>query len=146
MTAVAAGCIDPKDKSRFDPLRPVLFSAAHGSGLEARRFVAKANDEEKAKGHLFGCPITVSPPVYPASYSPTGAVFKKNRMGELDLEVRRPTSDFSWPAHGLWMEWLSESVNDSVDLQEDFPSVKWMAFQDFANQAAALKALGEPLV
>jgi hypothetical protein len=31
-------------------------------------------------------------------------------------------------------------------LQEDFPSVKWMAFQDFANQAAALKALGEPLV
>lgn len=146
VTAVAGGCVDPKDKSRHDPHRPVLFSAAHGSGMEAWRFVAKANDEEKEKGHLFGFPLTVSPPIYPATYSPTGAVFKKNRLGELDLEVRRPTSDFSWPAHGFWMEWLLESVNDSVDLEEDFPDVKWMAFKDFANQAASLKALGEPLV
>lgn len=143
---MAGRCVDPKDKSRFDPDRPVLFSAAHGSGMEAWRFVEKANGEEKAKGHLFGFPITVSPPVYPATYSPTGAVFKKNRLGEIDLEVRRPTSDFSWPASGLWMEHIAESVNESVDLKEDFPSVKWMQFVDFSNQAAALHALGEPLL
>ena len=146
ITAVAGRCIDPKDKSRFDSNRKVLFSAAHGSGMEAWRFVEKANAEEKEKGHLFGYPITVSPPVFPATYSPTGAVFKKNRMGELDLEVRRPTSDFSWPAAGLWMEWLTSSVNASVDLDEDFPYVKWMSFRDFSNQAVLLKTLGEPLV
>ena len=145
MTAIAGRCIDPKDRSRLDAERPVLFSAAHGSGMEAWRFVAKANNEEKAKNHLFGYPISVSPPVFPATYSPTGAVFKKNRLGELDLEVRRPTSDFSWPASGFWMEWLVSSVNDSVDLAADFPEVKWMAFRDFCNQAVALKALGEPL-
>lgn len=146
ISAVAGGCIDPKDTSRMDPGRPVLFQAAHGSGMEAWRFVEKANREEKDKGHLFGYPISVSPPIYPAAYSPTGAVFKKNRMGEIDLEVRRPTSDFSWPANGLWMEWLVQSANDSVDLEGGFPHVQWMAFRDFANQAAALKALGEDLV
>ena len=79
IAAVVGRRIDPKDHSRHDARRPVLFSAAHGSGMQAWRFVQKANREEKAKGHLFGFPITVSPPIYPATYSPTGAVFKKKR-------------------------------------------------------------------
>lgn len=57
----------------------------------------------------------------------------------------RPTSDFSWPATGHWCEWLAKSVNDSIDLDSDFPYVKWMGFKDFVNQAVNLKALGEPV-
>jgi hypothetical protein len=138
--------VDPKDSARHKEGRKVLFSAAHGSGLDAWRFVTKANDEEKQKQHLFGFPISVSPPVFPAMYSPTGAVFKKNRAGEIDLDVRRPTSDFSWPAPGHWMEHVVSSVNSSVDLDEDFPYVQWMAFHDFMNQVVMLKQWGEPVV
>ena len=54
----------------------------------------------------------------------------------------RPTSDFSWPATGHWCEWLAKSVNDSIDLDSDFPYVKWMGFKDFVNKAVNLKALG----
>jgi hypothetical protein len=57
----------------------------------------------------------------------------------------RPTSDFSWPAPGHWCEWLVPSVNSSIDLENDFPFVRWMAFKDFADQALQLKALGEPV-
>ena len=79
IAAMVGRSVDPKDHSRHEPDRPVLFSAAHGSGIEAWRFVTKANDDEKGKGHLHGFPISVSPPIYPATYSPTGAVFKKKR-------------------------------------------------------------------
>ena len=95
VSAIVGRCVDPKDSARHKEGRKVLFSAAHGSGLDAWRFVTKANDEEKQKQHLFGFPISVSPPVFPAMYSPTGAVFKKNRAGEIDLDVRRPTSHFT---------------------------------------------------
>ena len=146
VSAIVGRCVDPKDSARHKEGKKVLFSAAHGSGLDAWRFVTKANDEEKQKQHLFGFPISVSPPVFPAMYSPTGAVFKKNRAGEIDLDVRRPTSDFSWPAPGHWMEHVVSSVNSSVDLDGDFPYVQWMAFHDFMNQVVMLKQWGEPVV
>lgn len=63
----------------------------------------------------------------------------------MDLDVRRPTSDFSWPPAGHWMEHLLRSVNDAVDLQEDFPVVQWMTFRDFSDQAVFLKQWGEPI-
>ena len=40
------------------------------------------------------------------------------------------------------MEWLVESVNHSVNLEQDFPYVQWMAFKDFAQQAALLASWG----
>jgi hypothetical protein len=57
----------------------------------------------------------------------------------------RPTSDLSFPCDGHWCEWLATSVNDSIDLGEDFPHVKWMGFRDFVSQALKLKELGEPV-
>ena len=44
------------------------------------------------------------------------------------------------------MEWLVESVNHSVNLEQDFPYVQWMAFKDFAQQAALLASWGEKVV
>ena len=79
IAAIVGRRIDPKDLSRHDRERPVLFSAAHGSEIRAWRFVSEANQAEKDKGHLYGFPISVSPPIYPGAYSPTGAVFKKKR-------------------------------------------------------------------
>ena len=146
ISAIAGRCVDPKDWGRHEVDKQVLFSAAHGSGMDAWRFVTEANKVEKDKQHLFGFHISVCPQVYPAMFSPTGAVFKKNRLGEINYEVRRPTSDLSWPAPGHWMEWLVKSVNHSVNLEQDFPYVKWMAFKDFAQQAALLASWGEKVV
>ena len=58
----------------------------------------------------------------------------------------RPTSDLSWPSPGHWAEWLVPSVNSTVDLDNDFPFVKWMGFRDFVDQALRLKVLGEPVL
>lgn len=44
------------------------------------------------------------------------------------------------------MEWLVESVNSTIDLDLDFPWVKYIGFQDFANQALYLKGMGEEIV
>ena len=78
ISVVVHGTIDPKDSLADGDL---FFGSNHLSGLSSWRFVTKANDAEKEKGHLFGFPITVSPPIYPAMYSPTGAVHKKTRAG-----------------------------------------------------------------
>jgi hypothetical protein len=145
--AVVGRSIDPKDGNPSRHLdKAVLLGANHGSSVPAWRFITKANNEEKRKQHLYGFPVQLSPPIYPATYSPTGAVHKKNRLGEIDPDNMRPTSDFSWPAAGHWMEWLVDSVNKSIDLDADFPYVRWMAFKDFATQVAALQAWGEPVV
>ena len=143
VNAVATRSIETKDKT---PVELTLYGTNHKSGLDSWRFVTKANEVEKEKKHLFGFPTAVSPPIYPAMYSPTGAVLKKDRLGQVDAHNRRPTSDFSWPAHGYWLEWIVQSVNDSIDLETDFPWVKYVGFKDFAAQALYLKALGEEVV
>ena len=81
IAAVAKGCLDPKDSRPKES--DLFFGANHTSGLEAWRFVTKANNVEKKAEHLFGFPISVSPPVFPAMYAPTGAVHKKTRSGEI---------------------------------------------------------------
>ena len=43
VSAIVGRCVDPKDSARHKEGRKVLFSAAHGSGLDAWRFVSKAN-------------------------------------------------------------------------------------------------------
>ena len=69
ITAIAGRCVDPKDWGRHEVDKQVLFSAAHGSGMDAWRFVTEANKVEKDKQHLFGFHISVCPPVYPAMCS-----------------------------------------------------------------------------
>ena len=54
ITAIAGRCVDPKDWGRHEVDKQVLFSAAHGSGMDAWRFVTEANKVEKDKQHLFG--------------------------------------------------------------------------------------------
>lgn len=135
---VAAKASWPRDK--------VMYATNHASGLRAWRLVTKATKQYKAAGHLFGFPLSVSPPVHPAVYSPTGAVPKKTRMGVIDLENCRPTADYSWPPAGYWMEWLTQSVNGSIDLEGDFPWVKYIKHTDFVDQILCLKALGEPVL
>jgi hypothetical protein len=61
------------------PADSVLFGTNHKSGLRSWRFVNKANEGYKQRGEIYGFPITVSPPIFPAMYSPTGAVAKKLR-------------------------------------------------------------------
>jgi hypothetical protein len=128
------------------PRGEVLFGTNHQSGLRSWFFVNKANQEFKKQGQLLGFPISVCPPVYPAFYSPTGAVHKKDRLGNVDPLNMRPTADYSWPASGHWMEWLTKSVNDSVDLDRDFPRVRYVTFQDIAERALQLRSLGGQVV
>lgn len=78
IAAIVGGRIDPKDSL---PDGDVFFGSNHKSGLEAWRFVTKANEVEKEKRHLFGFPTGASPPIFPAMYAPTGAVHKKTRQG-----------------------------------------------------------------
>ena len=124
----------------------VMYGTNHASGLRSWRLVNKATTQYKAAGHLFGFPISVSPPVHPAIYSPTGAVPKKTRMGVIDPNNCRPTADYSWPPAGYWMEWLIASVNESINLETDFPWVKYIRHSDFVDQILCLKALGEPVL
>ena len=135
--------VDAKD--RWDRTK-VMFATNHISGQRAWRLVDKANTQYKRKGHMFGFPISVSPPIHPAIYSPTGAVPKKTRLGVIDPDNCRPTADYSWPPAGYWMEWLMPAVNGTIDLEEDFPWVKYIRHTDFVDQILCLKALGEPVL
>jgi hypothetical protein len=132
-------------KDRWDR-KTSMYATNHGSGLRAWRLVTKANDEYKRQGQLYGFPISVCPAVHPAVFSPTGAVPKKTRLGLIDPLNIRPTADYSWPPVGYWMEWLIPSVNDTIQLEEDFPWVRYIRHTDLVNQALALKALGEPVL
>jgi hypothetical protein len=80
IAAIVGGRIDPRDSL---PDGDVFFGSNHKSGLEAWRFVTKANEVEKEKRHLFGFPTGASPPIFPAMYAPTGAVHKKTRQGDI---------------------------------------------------------------
>ena len=141
--AIATRSIETKDTAS---LAKTMFATNHQSSQNAWRFITKANNTEKGAQHLFGYPISVSPPIFPAMYSPTGAVHKKDRLGNIDMENMRPTSDFSWGPNGHWLTWIVRSVNDSIDLEGGFPWVKYIGFKDFAEQALYLQALGEPVV
>jgi hypothetical protein len=77
--ALAAICGRSVPAKNLWPVDSVMFGTNHKSGLRSWRFVTKANEEYKAQGQLFGHPISVSPPIFPAIYSPTGAVMKKLR-------------------------------------------------------------------
>ena len=124
----------------------VMFATNHGSSQRAWRLVNKANEQYKTQGHMFGFPISVSPPIHPGIYSPTGAVPKKTRLGEIDPDNCRPTADYSWPPPGYWMDWLTSSVNGSIQLEEDFPWVKYIRHVDLVDQILCLKAFGEPVM
>jgi hypothetical protein len=128
------------------PSPSTLFGTNHGSGIASWFFVNKANEGYKKGGQMFGFEISVCPPIYPAFYSPTGAVHKTDRLGNIDPLNMRPTADYSWPASGHWMEWLTSSVNSSIDLERDFPWVAYASYKDIAGRALQLAALGEPVV
>lgn len=138
--AMAGRRVSSKERSK--PAN-VMFGTNHQSSAASWRLVNKANSEYKAQGQIFGFPISVSPPITPAVYSPTGATSKKTRLGVIDPDNCRPTVDYSWPPPGYWMEWLTQSVNDGVQLQEDFPWVYFVTVRDIMDQALALRALGE---
>ena len=125
--------------------KQTVLGTNHASGLKAHQFVHKANNTEKNKGHLFGFPISVSPPIYPAVYSPTGAVHKKLRDGSIDPQNMRPTLDLSWPPPGYWMAWLTQSTNDSID-EDSLPIVHYLDHQNFKGQIMQLKELGEEVL
>ena len=78
ISAIVGGNIDPKDTL---PKGDVFFGSNHSSGVNAWRFVTKANNVEKEAGHMFGFPVSVSPPIFPGMYAPTGAVHKTTRQG-----------------------------------------------------------------
>ena len=78
ISAVVGGCVDPKDSL---PEGDVFVGSNHKYSMAGWRFVTKANNVEKEKAHMFGYPISVSPPVFPAMFAPTGAVHKKTRQG-----------------------------------------------------------------
>ena len=141
--AVVDRGINPKDEQ---PPAQTVLGTNHMSGLRAHHFVSKANNTEKEKGHLFGFPISMSPPIHPAVYSPTGAVHKKLRDGSIDPGNMRPTSDFSWPPPQYWMGWLTTSVNDTIDLDMEFPYVHYFNHMDFVQQVMQLKELREPVL
>ena len=105
----------------------------------------KANNTEKKKGSLFGFPISVSPPIYPGVYSPTGAVHKKLRDGTIDPLNMRPTLDLSWPPPGYWMSWLTTSTNDLIQ-PDGLPYVHYLDHVDFVGQILQLQELGEPVL
>jgi len=143
IAAVAYRGVDPKDTR---PIYQAVIGTNHASGLKAHKFVTKANNTEKELGHLHGHSPLVSPPIYPAVYSPCGAVHKKLRDGSIDPSNMRPTSDFSWPPPGYWMSWLTESVNDRINLDIDFPYVHYYSHGDFVEQVLQLSALGEQVL
>lgn len=143
VSAICSRSVRSKNKW---PCDQTLFGTNHGSGLASWFFVNKATEGYKKGGEIFGFPISVSPPIYPASYNPTGAVHKTDRLGVIDPLNMRPTLDVSWPAAGHWLEWLTMSVNSSIDLDNDFPWVRYASYKDIAARAQQLNALGEQVV
>ena len=128
------------------PRDEVMFGTNHQSSLKAWRFVEKATQAYIEEGQMLAFPPEASPPVYPAFYSPTGAVPKKLRDGTVDPDNMRPTADYSWPPPGHWMRWLCSSVNKTVDLDADFPEAKYSSFREVAEQVVKLKEWGEPVM
>ena len=43
------------------------------------------------------------------------------------------------------MDWLISSVNGSIQLEDDFPWVKYIRHVDLVDQILCLKAFGEPV-
>jgi hypothetical protein len=76
LAAICSRSVPAKD---LRPAESAMFGTNHKSGLRSWRFVDKANSEYKRQGHLYGFEISVSPPIFPATYSPAGAVVKKLR-------------------------------------------------------------------
>ena len=141
--ALVGRCITAK--SRW-PLSKVMLGTNHQSGLKAWAFVDKAITGYKQEGHVHAFPADASPPIYPATFSPTGAVPKKLRDGSVDPENMRPTADYSWPPPGHWLRWLCPSVNEGVDLDSEFPYIRYLSHKDIARQILRLKIWGEPVV
>jgi len=123
-----------------------MLGTNHSSSLRAWCFVDKATRGYLQEGQMLAFPEDASPPIFPAIYSPTGAVPKKLRDGTIDPDNVRPTADYSWPPPGHWMSWLCRSVNETVDLQKDFPEARYSSFAEVAEQVLKLKGWGEPVV
>ena len=141
--AMAEGVVSAKHEW---PKEQVMFGTNHQSSIKAWCFVNKATQSFVDSGQMVAFPKEASPPVFPAMYSPTGAVPKKLRDGTVDPENMRPTADYSWPPPGHWMRWLVKSVNESVDLHGDFPEAKYSSFREVAEQVIKLKVWGEKVV
>ena len=143
VAAVHGRCVSAKNTW---PAAHALFATNHQSSARAWQFVEKANMQYRKAGQMHAFPPEASPPVFPAIYSPTGAVPKTLRDGTVDPHNVRPTADYSWPPPGYWMRWLCPSVNETVDLEQDFPEAKCVSHGDLVEQILKLKAWGEPVV
>ena len=133
-------------KSTAWPMSRVMLGSNHRSGLKAWAFVDKAIAGYREAQHVHAFPVEASPPVYPATFSPTGAVPKKLRDGSIDPENMRPTADYSWPPPGHWMKWLYTSINEGIDLDNSFPYIRYLSHKDISRQILRLKIWGEPVV
>lgn len=120
-----------------------VLGTNHASSLSFFPFVDKMYRGEVEAGRMSQFGVTQSPPVWPITVSPTGAVTKKLRNGSIDPENMRPTADYSWPAPGLWMTHLVRSPNMSVDLTLDFPYIYYIGVHDLIEQVLFLAELGD---
>jgi hypothetical protein len=82
------------------------------------------------------------PAFFPSLALPTGATVKKDREGNIDPDVIRPTADYSWPPKEHWLRWLVCSPNEAVDLDVDFPWVYYASTRDYIEQVLFLDAFG----
>lgn len=110
-------------KSKF-PFAAVVCPPHVSARPWMRELVEQVNDEEKNKW-LFSSTVLPFIPIHAAAY---GIAFKRHRF---PLKWRR-TTDMSYP-EGL-------SVNDYIDLQEDFPALKLVRVQEIMEASAVLRS------
>ena len=118
----------------------------HWSGEREWRLVDEAFQADFKAGRALKFKPEHCPHLWPCFVHPTGSVPKTLRDGSRDLSCVRPTSDLSAPCSG--MEWFGiiTAVNDSIDLERDFPKCKYFSWEEFARRAITMKASGETVL
>ena len=128
-------------KDAGDP-RTAFVATNHKKALSHHRLVHEmyAGEVEEKRMLQFG--LGQVPAFFPSLALPTGATVKKDREGNIDPDVIRPTADYSWPPKEHWLRWLVCSPNEAVDLDVDFPWVYYASTRDYIEQVLFLDAFG----
>ena len=131
--------MQPKDDTSANT---AYFGANPVRGLELHKWVTKVNDADKRKGRTVAFPVARTPISWPAHICPSNCV-DKMKDGKVRLDKKRQTFNPSSPEPGKYQNLLVRSPNQTIDLEQDFPDLVYLAQQHFRSAIVTLEAIDD---